>query len=121
MNTTFQQQTGIVTGAASGLGRAIAIRLSEKGASLALFDRDEEGLAATRAMLSGESIALPVDITDEEMVKAAVAKAAGQWGRIHLLVNSAGITGQTNIRSHEVVTEDLLKVFRVNFMGSYHT
>src|SRR5882724_4776952 len=101
MNISFEQQAGIITGAASGLGRAIAQRLSEKGVSLALFDLNEEGLAATRAMLAGECIVVPVDITDEEMVKAAVAKVAERWGRIDLLVNSAGITGKTNIKSHE--------------------
>src|SRR5882762_6576517 len=121
MNMTFQQQTAIVTGAASGLGRAIAIKLSEKGVSLALFDRDEEGLAATRTMLAGEAILCPVDITDEEMVKIAITKLAERWGRIDVLVNIAGITGQKNIQSHQVVIEDLLNVFRVNFMRSYHT
>jgi len=121
MNIPFEQQTGIVTGAASGLGRAIAQRLSEKGVSLALFDRNEEGLAVTQAMLPGECIVVPVDITDEGMVKAAVAKTADRWGRIDMLVNSAGITGKTNIKSHEVDTENLLAVFGVNFMGSYHT
>jgi len=121
MNITFEQQSGIITGAASGLGRAIAQRLSEKGVSLALFDRDEEGLAATRAMLAGECMIVPVDVTDEGMVKAAVTKVVEQWGSIELLVNSAGITGKTNIKSHEVDTENLLAVFGVNFMGSYHT
>ena len=121
MNISFEQQAGIITGAASGLGRAIAQRLSEKGVLLALFDLNEEGLAATQSMLTGECIVVPVDITDEGMVKAAVTKVAERWGRIDLLVNSAGITGKTNIKSHEVDTENLLTVFGVNFMGSYHT
>ncbi|HVU58719.1 MAG TPA: SDR family NAD(P)-dependent oxidoreductase [Puia sp.] len=121
MSTIFEGQTGIVTGAASGLGRAIAIRLSANGVKLALFDKDAAGLASITAALSAEHKVFPVDITDEEQVRSAVSMAAAEWGRIDLLVNSAGITGRTNIKSHEVDTEDLLRVWRVNFMGSYHT
>jgi NAD(P)-dependent dehydrogenase (short-subunit alcohol dehydrogenase family) len=62
-----------------------------------------------------------VDITREDMVKSAIEKVAERFGRIDLLINSAGITGKTNIKSHEVATEDLLSVFNVNFMGSYFT
>lgn len=121
MSVSFQQQTGIVTGAASGLGRAIALRLSERGVKLALFDRDEKGLALTAATLPNEYSIIPMDITDEEQVRSAVAAVAAKWGRIDVLVNSAGITGRTNIKTHEVDTEDLLKVWRVNFMGSWYT
>src|SRR5258708_18526608 len=108
MSTSFSQQVGIVSGAASGLGRAIAAKLSEKGVSLALFDKDEKGLAATRAMLEGEVALYPVDIADENSVKEAVEKVTQRWGRIDLLVNSAGITGMTNVKSHEVNTDNLL-------------
>ncbi|MBN8856449.1 MAG: 3-oxoacyl-ACP reductase [Sphingobacteriales bacterium 50-39] len=121
MRISFQDQTGIITGAASGLGRAIAIKLSERGVKLALFDKDEGGLASTAAALSGEYLVIPVDISEEEQVRSAVSLVAAQWGRIDLLVNSAGITGRTNIKSHEVDTENLLTVWRVNFMGSYYT
>jgi len=62
-----------------------------------------------------------VDITDEEQVRRAVAQVVDRWGRVDLLVNSAGITGKTNMKSHEVDTENLRAVFNVNFMGSYHT
>lgn len=121
MSISFQDQTGIITGAASGLGRAIAIKLSERGVRLALFDKDERGLASTAAALSGEHKIIPVDITEEERVRSAVSLVAAQWARIDLLVNSAGITGRTNIKSHEVDTGNLLEVWRVNFMGSYYT
>lgn len=119
MSVSFQQQTGIVTGAASGLGRAIAICLSEKGVKLALFDKDAERLASTAAALPGEYSINPVDITDEAQVRSAVADVTARWGRIDLLVNSAGITGKTNIKSHDVDTENLLAVWKVNFLGSW--
>ncbi|MBN9385997.1 MAG: SDR family oxidoreductase [Chitinophagaceae bacterium] len=121
MNTSFNGQVGIITGAASGLGRAIAKKLSAQGVALALFDKNEDGLKATQSTLSGKSTIHAVDITDEEMVASAVARVTAQWQRIDILINSAGITGRTNIKSHEVDTADLLKVLHINFMGSYHT
>lgn len=121
MDTSFNGQTGIITGAAGGLGRAIAQKLSEQGITLALFDKNEEGLKATQATLSGKSTIHPLDITDEQAVAAAIANVATHYKHIDILINSAGITGKTNIKSHEVDTADLLNVFHINFMGSYHT
>jgi NAD(P)-dependent dehydrogenase (short-subunit alcohol dehydrogenase family) len=121
MSQSFNHRVGIVTGAASGLGRAIAKKLSAEGASLALFDRNADELAATQNDLAGPSEAYIVDITDESAVREAISRVAATFGRIDLLINSAGITGKTNLKSHETTTEDLLTVFNVNFMGSYLT
>jgi 3-oxoacyl-[acyl-carrier protein] reductase len=121
MNPSFQDQTGIITGAASGLGRAIAIRLSAVGVKLALFDIDEKGLAATAAALTSDYLIMPVNVADEDRVRSAVSQVDAQWGRIDLLVNSAGITGKTNIKSQEVEAENLQAVWQVNFMGSFFT
>ncbi len=119
MHSSFQTKVAIITGAASGLGRAIAKRLSSEGASLALFDLNSEGLRSTQAILSGACEIYLVDITDEAAVSAAVGQVVERFGRIDILVNSAGITGKTNIKSHETITDDLVRVFNVNFMGSY--
>lgn len=121
MSQSFNHRVGIVTGAASGLGRAIAKKLSAEGASLALFDRNADELAATQNDLAGPSEAYIVDITDESAVREAISRVAATFGRIDLLINSAGITGKTNLKSHETTTEDLFTVFNVNFMGSYLT
>src|SRR5690606_35753670 len=109
----------IVTGGASGLGLAIARALLAQGANVALFDRD----GASLDKLENEfSFALrKIDITSESDVEASVAEIAGRKGKIDILVNSAGIAGETNIRSHETHTEDLRNVFETNFMGSYYT
>jgi NAD(P)-dependent dehydrogenase (short-subunit alcohol dehydrogenase family) len=121
MCLSFKYKVGVITGAASGLGRAIARKLSEKGAILALIDRNADELKKAQAELSGESEIYVVDITSEQMVKEAIGEIDRRFGRIDILVNSAGITGKTNIKSHEVPTEDLIAVFNVNFMGSYYT
>jgi 3-oxoacyl-[acyl-carrier protein] reductase len=121
MSQSFNHQVGIVTGAASGLGRAIAKKLSAEGASLALFDLNADELKTTQSVLTSRSTAYIVDITDESAVREAISKVAATFGRIDLLINSAGITGKTNLKSHETATEDLLAVFNVNFMGSYLT
>lgn len=121
MNVEFKNQVGIITGAASGIGFAIALKLSKRGVKLALFDRDEEGLSKAKSLLYTECKSFIVDITNESEVAELVEKVANEFGQINILVNSAGITGKTNIKSHEVSSEDLHRVFEVNFMGSFFT
>ena len=121
MSVSFQSQVGIVTGAASGLGLSIALKLSEKGVKLALFDKDKEGLDKIKSKLKSEYTIHHIDITKEDEVKEGVQKVGERFGRIDILINSAGITGKTNIKSHEVSSDDLRLVFEINFMGSYHT
>ncbi|MRG47293.1 SDR family oxidoreductase [Chitinophaga sp. SYP-B3965] len=114
-------QVAIITGAASGLGAAIARELSQHNIHIALFDKDKEKLIELSASLEGDTEVFAVDVTNENEVKDAVAAAIKRFGTVHLLINSAGITGITNIKSHEVDTANLQAVFNVNFMGSYYT
>jgi 2-dehydro-3-deoxy-L-rhamnonate dehydrogenase (NAD+) len=121
MNTAFTNQVALVTGAASGLGLAMAIELSKSGASVVMADTNPEGLEKAGKLLTGDFLLMPVDITDENAVKDMLEKTIAQFGKIDILVNCAGITGKTNIKSHEVETTNLEKVFAVNFMGSWFT
>jgi len=83
----------IVTGGASGIGRAVAIRLAEEGCQVGIFDLDESGAHATRD-LCGEAKnsvhVFQVDISDYEQVEAAVARFENEVGPIELLANVAG-------------------------------
>ena len=107
----FGEQVAIVTGAASGLGLAIATRLHDEGAQVAALDLNEASLPVSFA----------VDLTKEDQVASVVDQIAERFGRIDILVNSAGVTGATNIKSHEVDTQNLRFVFEVNFMASFFT
>lgn len=119
MDQSFQNQTAIITGAASGLGLAIAKSLSTKGVKLALLDKNIDSLVSLKKEIKCSVYA--VDITRESEVKQAINEIAEQFGHIDILVNSAGITGITNIKSHETTTDNVKQVFDVNFMGSYFT
>jgi len=123
MTGTFRHQTALVTGAASGLSLAIARKLFSEGARLALVDLFPDGVQLTgiRQEFGSDCDAYVVDITKEEEVKMVVGELGERFGRIEILVNGAGITGLTNLKSHETDPANLRLVFDVNFMGSYHT
>src|SRR5687768_16690435 len=99
MTEAFKGQVAVVTGAASGLGLAIAKALSTEKVKLALIDINEASLAGLKSTFEFEFF--KADITSEDEVKITIDKIAGSFGRIDILVNSAGITGKTNLKSHE--------------------
>ena len=117
----FKGQVAIITGAASGLGVAIATKLYSEGVRLALIDKNEKQLQQVVAKSFPDSIPYALDITNESQLKLTVEKIIKEFGNIHILVNSAGMTGKTNIKSHETETENIRAVFDVNFFGSYLT
>jgi 2-dehydro-3-deoxy-L-rhamnonate dehydrogenase (NAD+) len=121
MSDRFQGQVAIVTGAASGLGLAIATRLAVEGAQVALLDLNEAALNEATKEVGARAVAFPIDLTNETQVGNVVAQIGERFGRIDILVNSAGVTGKTSIKSHEVETNDLRFVFEVNFMASFYT
>ncbi|MCC6008392.1 MAG: SDR family oxidoreductase [Rhodobacteraceae bacterium] len=87
---SLENQVAVVTGAASGLGRAIAEALSEAGARLILIDRDADALGAVADSLGAEGVAL--DVTDGAALEAAIAGAAARHGRLDIAVANAGIS-----------------------------
>jgi 2-dehydro-3-deoxy-L-rhamnonate dehydrogenase (NAD+) len=121
MNTPLKGQVAIITGAASGLGLAIALKLSALGVLLTLIDQDHDGLEEIKQQVESDAEIFAIDITSEGAIKKAIGDTEKRFGRIDILINCAGITGKTNIKSHEVDTENLRQVMEVNFMGSWYT
>ena len=119
--TSFQGQTAIVTGGASGLGLAITRRLQAAGVFVTVFDFDAKKFSELNAEFGAKGTCLKVDVTDEASVSAAVAQVRGRRPRIDILANCAGITGKTNLKSHEVSLEDFELVFRINVRGCFLT
>jgi 3-oxoacyl-[acyl-carrier protein] reductase len=119
MKLSFENQTAIITGAASGLGLAMARSLAAYGVNLALIDKNTDRLVSPGG--KSKVVSYPLDITREEEVKQTVEAIGNEFGRIDILINSAGITGLTNIKSHETTTDNVRQVFEVNFMGSYYS
>jgi 3-oxoacyl-[acyl-carrier protein] reductase len=124
MTSSSPRLRAIITGASSGIGKATALAFADTGIAVALVSRSVDkltSLAQTIRHRGGEAQIYPLDLSQLDRVKDQIAAIASEFGPIDILVNSAGITGNTNIKSHETVTDNVQQVFDVNFMGSYFT
>ncbi|WP_441248305.1 SDR family NAD(P)-dependent oxidoreductase [Kitasatospora sp. McL0602] len=95
MNTTydFTGRTALVTGAASGIGRATALAFARAGAHVALFDRSQDGLRETANLIdadSGTCLTLHCDVTREQDVQTAVDQTVDRFGRLDAAFNNSG-------------------------------
>lgn len=117
-NQDFLGQTAIITGGASGLGEAVGKALLEAGVHIAIFDLSSP---SPEVLNHPGAVYYKVDVTREAEVTQSIANVIAIQGHIHILVNCAGITGKTNIKTHETDIENIRKVFDINFYGSYLT
>jgi NAD(P)-dependent dehydrogenase (short-subunit alcohol dehydrogenase family) len=113
-------QTAIVTGAATGIGEAIARRLACAGATIAVADLDAAGASAVAASIGGGSFGVAMDISRADSVEQAVAEVLAQRGQIDVLVNNAGIAGKA-APLWEQTDEDWQQVIAVNMTGVFNT
>src|SRR5438552_4916577 len=118
---TLANHVAIVTGAASGIGRELAIQMSAAGCHLALADVDEEGLESLRKDLEGISSTISlhaVDIANELAVKHMIEEVVRKHKRISIVINNAGVSISGPFEKIKV--EDFKRLFDTNFWGAVH-
>lgn len=113
----------LITGAASGIGRATALALADAGCALALVDIDETGLAATKALIAADHPQLQVacfctDVADGDAVDDLADQVIDTFGALHILVNNAGINITASFEEHS--RRDFERTFAVNLWGVIH-
>jgi short-subunit dehydrogenase len=119
--TSFDGVTALVTGASSGIGRLLALRLGREGARLALVARrrgELEAVAHEIEARGGHAVALPCDVADKDQALATAERAVGELGAVELLVNNAGYGRHCGFL--EWGLEDMERMVRVNFLGSLY-
>ena len=113
-------QTAIVTGAATGIGEAIARRLAAAGATVAIADMDVAGAGTVAQSIGGGSFPVQLDVSDASSVLAAVAQVMARTKRVDILVNNAGLAGKA-APIWEQSEADWHKIIAVNVTGVFHT
>lgn len=108
-------QVAVITGAGSGIGRALAKKLDSQGLSLVIADVNAHGLDETAALLSKKPTIELVDVSKRDQVEAMAARAQQQHGHVDLVINNAGVTVHDTVA--EVSYEDFEWVMNINFWG----
>lgn len=119
---SLENQVAVVTGAASGIGRAIAHRLARQGAKVAIADLSLPAAEATAAEFRATGLAamaVAMDVSDEAAVEAGVAAVLAAWGRIDILVSNAGI--QIVHPVHEFPLAEWRKMLAIHLDGAFLT
>ncbi|MFJ6697501.1 SDR family oxidoreductase [Streptomyces sp. NPDC091272] len=113
------QKIAVVTGAGSGIGRAVAVELAGSGWAVALAGRRPEPLAETAELAGGETLPVPTDVSSPAGVTALFDAARERYGRVDLLFNNAGTFGPGNTPVEQLSYEDWQSVVQVNVTGAF--
>ncbi|MDH6298072.1 SDR family oxidoreductase (plasmid) [Agrobacterium salinitolerans] len=110
-------KTALVTGAARGIGKAIAVAFAREGAEVVVCDRDEEAAELTAQEIGPSAVAVRADISNDSEVNAMVDFAVARFGKIDILVNNAGVGATTLFL--ESTREEFERVVRINLTGTF--
>jgi NAD(P)-dependent dehydrogenase (short-subunit alcohol dehydrogenase family) len=117
----FTGKVALVTGAASGIGRATALAFAAEGARVAIFDRTAVALRETEAALKqagGEVLAIACDVSIPEQVEAAVAQVVERFGRLDIAFNNAGVENKAT-PLHEIELQEWDRILNINVRGTF--
>lgn len=117
----LEGKVSVVTGASSGVGRAIARALAEEGAKVGLIARSVDGLdAAAREIRErgSQALVLPLDVVDASAVEAAAAQVVEQWGQLDVWINDAMVSVFAPVT--QITPEEFRRVMEVNYLGYVH-
>lgn len=116
----FQDKVALVTGGASGIGRATAMLMAAEGAAMVVADVDEQAAQVVAREISdagGRAIAIRCDVSDAAQAEAAVQRVVSEFGRLDVLFNNAGITRRATVV--DLAEDDWDRVMAVNVKGIY--
>lgn len=116
MLKTYQHQVCIVTGSSSGIGEALARRLSESGAKVVLFARRGDRLHALAESLPGEALIVLGDVTQAQDRQILIEQTLDHWGRIDVLINNAGKDDQANFL--KIAAAEAEQILQINLVSA---
>ncbi|MFM5931799.1 MAG: SDR family NAD(P)-dependent oxidoreductase [Novosphingobium sp.] len=120
MTRSLNGKVAVITGAGSGMGRSMALRLAEDDAKIAIWDINGEGAEETARLVreaGGTAIAVQADCSDKAQIKAAADRTRAELGKIAILINNAGIAPFNDFL--EIDEELLTKVLKINLVGPF--
>ena len=118
MPDDLASQVAVVTGGGSGIGRATALLLAERGASVLVADIDGANAEKVAAEIGGAAMSLPVDVTQVDQVEAMVQQAVSSYGGLHIAINNAGTSGQFGATA-DVDPDEWRRVIDLNLNGVF--
>jgi 2-dehydro-3-deoxy-L-rhamnonate dehydrogenase (NAD+) len=118
----FENQVAVISGGADGIGKGIAEQIASEGGKVVLLDINANLLQKTEAEFLENGIqvvGIQTDISSEESVLSAFSKIEERFGKIDIMVNSAGIVGPTSTKIEDFSVDDFDKIYQINLRGTF--